>query len=1037
MILGKRILLICALLISLGLQVNSAEIEVNAKWQPFSVKDYGAKGDGKTDDTTAIQRCITTVEKLQAKYNKAETAYPEIIFPPGEYLISRPIAIATMHDKMNLSIKGLGEVAIVQKNPDMDIFYMHSGYRQSIENITFIGGKIQIKFFSKNLNRAQLLVRNCRFINSSSYAIDDALKGVYHTKLVAPYKVSWQDGLPSLTAVEVDSLPDVYFTSTVMHIDKSEFINCMNVARVFADWATISNCKIVTNPGMKGAAIYARGVVKIKDTTCFVKTNKSNNQRFVDNINAGTILQNVNIDTDGAGICPIYNRRIYENGSRYNSYNIIENCNIKAAGSAENCFIYCEEMPNLISITNSTETSGKTIPAVGFRIPITEEYLRYVSFPKLVKRLPELSQIYGLQIQPKTTRSYKIRPNRFPHNMAISLYDNKNLSYKLPEPLKQFIEKPLPKNIQSRFATTKKAVSVHKLKKTTSVNIYKFGAKGDGKHDDTAAIQKAIDFIGAETDSELVFPHGIYKVSKSLILPPNIYLRGLGLACFSGTPDVDTLFIGKNSQQVSFVNIGFYNVKNAVEISTSTDEHAKILFDHCSFSHISNIATSCLSGTGGVNEANHTELRISDCMYQINGQALVSNVSNAIFEYNWVSLHNKAVKPGTLVNKGLLQIIDCIGIPSVLSTTTWIQNYGTLLLDNMRFGGEGNLPKILIENNSTMGEIFMKRSWLYCDNGSIINCNQLPSVVALKNNVGSPGNRQTMIVVNKTAKGKIADCFFESGNISPSSIKDHRKNEPLFTSETSSTNKKEIKGIEIWDGVVKMADAEKHKTGFVVEGAKLIKSTQLIEIDPTATYKLSGSFKSGNAKPNQIYFGLTLHDKNKSGINSTSVTPLADSETILVAPANNGDQTISFKSIKNWQSALEDNRLLIAFDIDDSGAYSDLPNYKTSSLVTKLTAKNGHWEATLKKPLTFSYPTNTKIRAQLACGHLMYALILRKQLPKWTSFSNIIAPAQKSGSQAATMWHGTKFVKILLLANWGQKNGEVLLFKNIKLEKIK
>ncbi|MCF6174293.1 MAG: hypothetical protein L3J71_00855 [Victivallaceae bacterium] len=258
----------------------------------------------------------------------------------------------------------------------------------------------------------------------------------------------------------------------------------------------------------------------------------------------------------------------------------------------------------------------------------------------------------------------------------------------------------------------------------------------------------------------------------------------------------------------------------------------------------------------------------------------------------------------------------------------------------------------------------------------------------------------------------------------------------VFAGENLLTNSSAADGVKNWQGGVKIADGGKDQACFLVDGSKKIVSKQLIEIDPTATYKLTGSFKSGSDKPNQIYFGLALYDKNKHFINATSVTPVADSATVLVAPANKGDKIIKVKSVKNWESVLKKKRLLIAFDIDDSGAYSDLPNHKFSNSVTKLEEKNGTWEATLKTPLNFSFPANTKVRAQLKCGHLMYAVTLKKHLDKWTALSNTIAPAKKSGSQSATMWHGTSFVKILLLANWGQKDGEVLLIKDIKLEKV-
>lgn len=768
----KRCLLaalaVCAAIIAHG---QDNKVSGTNTWKPCSVKDYGAIGDGKTDDTDAIQRCITTVEQKKYQYYNAESAFQEVIFPVGNYLISRPIVIAANNKAMSLSIRGEGKVTVTQKNPDKDIFYIHYGFHQSIENITFSGGKTQVKFFSRNINRAQMLIRNCRFINASSYAVDDSLKGSHHSRIVDPYVIEWKNSLPYATEVNVESLPDIFFTSTMLHIDNSEFINCMKVARAFADWGVISNCKITTNPAMHGAAIYSRGVLKVKDTSCFAKIKNGNNQRFIDNINAGVILENVTINTDGAGICPIYNRAVYDNGGLYNIYAVIDGCNIKAAGSPENSFVYCEEVPNTISITNSREMSGKTIPAVSFRQPVTKKYLQYVSYPELVKRLPELAQIYGYMVT--MPRIYTIDETKYKHNFAFALNGNKYLDCNLPVILEPFVEKPLPEHVMAGFTRPENRVISEKIKKAKSINAYSFGAKGDGKADDSEAIQTAINAVGKHTDTELVLPGGLYNISKTIIIPADLSIRGLGRACFKSISGAETLFAAKDARQLSFANIGFNKTKNAVVITTSATNKADILFDHCAFAEISGAAVSCLAGNGQAGEPNLTELRITDCVYGISGQALVTNANFALFDYNWLSLYEES-KAGTFVNRGTMRIIDNIGVPGAASPTVWINNQHTVIVDNMRFGGEGPLKKDLIENNSPNGKIYMRYSWLCCDDGSILLCNQVPEIAVLFANFGTPAigkGLQTMVTMEQQAKGKPASFLFESCNIPPTNFK--------------------------------------------------------------------------------------------------------------------------------------------------------------------------------------------------------------------------------------------------------------------------
>lgn len=73
----------------------------NAIYQVFSVRNYGATGDGFTDDTNAIQTCIN-----------AAPFGTQVYFPPGTYIISKPIVL-----KESISYKGAGwESVIKQKN---------------------------------------------------------------------------------------------------------------------------------------------------------------------------------------------------------------------------------------------------------------------------------------------------------------------------------------------------------------------------------------------------------------------------------------------------------------------------------------------------------------------------------------------------------------------------------------------------------------------------------------------------------------------------------------------------------------------------------------------------------------------------------------------------------------------------------------------------------------------------------------------------------------------------------------------------------
>ena len=57
-----------------------------------NVKEYGAKGDGSSDDTAAIQLAISDGGRCAPGACNGTTTTPALVyFPPGTYIISEPI----------------------------------------------------------------------------------------------------------------------------------------------------------------------------------------------------------------------------------------------------------------------------------------------------------------------------------------------------------------------------------------------------------------------------------------------------------------------------------------------------------------------------------------------------------------------------------------------------------------------------------------------------------------------------------------------------------------------------------------------------------------------------------------------------------------------------------------------------------------------------------------------------------------------------------------------------------------------------------
>ncbi|OQE24328.1 hypothetical protein PENSTE_c007G09142 [Penicillium steckii] len=69
-----------------------AAFNKNADYQVFrNVKEFGAKGDGTTDDTAAINKAISSGDRCGKGCDSTTTSPALVYFPPGTYKVSKPI----------------------------------------------------------------------------------------------------------------------------------------------------------------------------------------------------------------------------------------------------------------------------------------------------------------------------------------------------------------------------------------------------------------------------------------------------------------------------------------------------------------------------------------------------------------------------------------------------------------------------------------------------------------------------------------------------------------------------------------------------------------------------------------------------------------------------------------------------------------------------------------------------------------------------------------------------------------------------------
>ena len=235
-----------------------------------------------------------------------------------------------------------------------------------------------------------------------------------------------------------------------------------------------------------------------------------------------------------------------------------------------------------------------------------------------------------------------------------------------------------------------------------------------------------------------------------------------------------------------------------------------------------------------------------------------------------------------------------------------------------------------------------------------------------------------------------------------------------------------IKDLKTWTGAKLIDD------GKVLEAtnSKFVNS-KIFPIDSKKSYVLSGYFKSGNDKKNASYLGIQYFDKNKKIIDGTSVTTIKNSGTELAEDVKKGDKVIKLKNAsKSMLAALKVKRLKLGFNSDNG-----LPNRQLSAAVTKLEKVGDVWVANLSKAVNSALPKGTKVIGHSICGHYSYVWTSRKNIKEWAKFSGVISPEVKVGSPGRAFWPGTKYGRVIVLANWGQRTGEVLQMKDFSLTK--
>ena len=243
-----------------------------------------------------------------------------------------------------------------------------------------------------------------------------------------------------------------------------------------------------------------------------------------------------------------------------------------------------------------------------------------------------------------------------------------------------------------------------------------------------------------------------------------------------------------------------------------------------------------------------------------------------------------------------------------------------------------------------------------------------------------------------------------------------------------------------WDNNRKSpAAARTGEYGLRYDTHRTVVSNNFTYVDATKNYRISGYFRSVWEQQSRLYYWFAEYDENFQLIVNRFVNVVQDTETVLTEPVQHWDTSITFENIDwtmcdFWESrSTFYTHAVVAFDIDDSWMYRDLPNRNVNpnNWTYINPPQNTQWRSMRSMVNNWStctvhfwghmvhnYPAGTKIRMHQSWWTYNYRAASGVVVPnEWTYYSGEVQWMQLFGANNSQFRPGTKFIKPLILVN--------------------
>lgn len=381
-----------------------------------NVLDFGAVGDGVTDDSVAIQAAFDYVDQTAFQtISSVNRAQVEVVFPSGYvfYVASQlTVGAYTTISGYGAWIKAAAGIYPIYGNP----------FRLKILGLSFTAGLGAIDLFNSNTNRTNPVIRDCRFEAQTGYAI------------------RLQSGTNSCHLQIIDCSVD----------------EALGLVDTYADYTTVTGGWIeAANGPVQGTnpVFYnRRGRLWMSDIVMVPGTRDGTTfHRWINNDLSGLVVcERVRFGGEDGGWCPVVNDAVFS--SSVQTGVVLSECQIfSVLPSGTPVAIYLTNLPNLLVVRDCTGltsagagviTDNGSIVYTDYDEPSARERIRVdVAINAFRDGLVALP--YGLDLfigSPTNTPNYYVKKLAVTSGASVDLFDALGAFFSITNNERYYIE---------------------------------------------------------------------------------------------------------------------------------------------------------------------------------------------------------------------------------------------------------------------------------------------------------------------------------------------------------------------------------------------------------------------------------------------------------------------------------------------------------------------------------------------------------------------------------------------------------------------